>query len=376
NDYVELGTVEATDPLALADSNFTISAWIKPKLTGDSYQRIVDKSNGSKGANGYAFWINKDRKMSIQIDGNRFGSNNKVIVAGTWQHTAVTGDGSSYQLYVNGVPVTGSFVSGSYNSPSASTANMRIGTWNHSTGREFKGSMDEVAVFNRALSAEEIVELYENSLDSDYDYHLLVDSPCIDAGDPNYAAEANETDLDGKLRVVGSRIDMGAYEFEYIKASMKLTPRVLNQRSQGDWIKAHVVLPEGYDVNDVDVNFPPRVRIIGIESEDVNVFTNEDGLAELEISFERSSFCCSAIDTEVVDIDVVGLLTNGEYFFSSGTIRVIDNTLENLALLSSRWLDACDEPDWCSDLDINQDSIVNFLDFASIKNCSVEVIQE
>ncbi|MHC4266344.1 MAG: right-handed parallel beta-helix repeat-containing protein, partial [Planctomycetota bacterium] len=38
NDYVELGTVEATDPLALADSNFTISAWIKPKLTGDSYQ--------------------------------------------------------------------------------------------------------------------------------------------------------------------------------------------------------------------------------------------------------------------------------------------------------------------------------------------------
>jgi predicted outer membrane repeat protein len=44
------------------------------------------------------------------------------------------------------------------------------------------------------------------------DYHLFGDSPCIDAGDPNYAAGPNETDLDGNPRVVGGRIDMGAYE--------------------------------------------------------------------------------------------------------------------------------------------------------------------
>ena len=47
----------------------------------------------------------------------------------------------------------------------------------------------------------------------DGDYHLLADSPCINAGDPNYIAEPNETDLDGKPRVIGGRIDMGAYEF-------------------------------------------------------------------------------------------------------------------------------------------------------------------
>jgi len=48
------------------------------------------------------------------------------------------------------------------------------------------------------------------------DYHLLADSPCIHAGDPNYIAEPNETDLDGKPRVIGGRIDMGAYEFNHI----------------------------------------------------------------------------------------------------------------------------------------------------------------
>jgi len=46
------------------------------------------------------------------------------------------------------------------------------------------------------------------------DLHLLMGSPCIDTGDPNYVAEPNETDLDGNLRVIGGRIDMGAYELQ------------------------------------------------------------------------------------------------------------------------------------------------------------------
>jgi hypothetical protein len=45
------------------------------------------------------------------------------------------------------------------------------------------------------------------------DYHLQAGSRCIDAGDPNYIAGPNETDLDGRARIIGGRIDMGAYEF-------------------------------------------------------------------------------------------------------------------------------------------------------------------
>jgi parallel beta-helix repeat protein len=47
------------------------------------------------------------------------------------------------------------------------------------------------------------------------DYHLLSTSPCINAGDPNYVPEPNETDLDGLPRIIGGRIDMGAYEFNH-----------------------------------------------------------------------------------------------------------------------------------------------------------------
>ncbi|GAI06422.1 unnamed protein product, partial [marine sediment metagenome] len=47
------------------------------------------------------------------------------------------------------------------------------------------------------------------------DYHLSPESLCINAGDPNFIAEPNETDLDGLPRVIGGRIDMGAYEFNH-----------------------------------------------------------------------------------------------------------------------------------------------------------------
>ena len=53
-----------------------------------------------------------------------------------------------------------------------------------------------------------------NIADGDFgDLHLRKDSPCINTGDPDYAFEPNETDLDGNSRVIGDRIDMGAYEF-------------------------------------------------------------------------------------------------------------------------------------------------------------------
>ncbi len=61
--------------------------------------------------------------------------------------------------------------------------------------------------------------IIENCVDVDplytHDYHLLPDSPCINAGDPNYVPEPNETDLDGLPRVIGRRIDMGAFEFNH-----------------------------------------------------------------------------------------------------------------------------------------------------------------
>jgi hypothetical protein len=61
----------------------------------------------------------------------------------------------------------------------------------------------------------------DESANNDYgDLHLRSDSPCIDAGDPSFAAQPGETDLDGNPRVLDgdgdgqARVDMGADEVD------------------------------------------------------------------------------------------------------------------------------------------------------------------
>jgi len=50
---------------------------------------------------------------------------------------------------------------------------------------------------------------------ADGDFHLSLDSPCIDAGDPNYVPFPGQTDIDGEPRILNGRIEMGADELPY-----------------------------------------------------------------------------------------------------------------------------------------------------------------
>jgi hypothetical protein len=43
--------------------------------------------------------------------------------------------------------------------------------------------------------------------------HIQESSPCIDAGDPTYTADPNETDINGQQRIGNGRIDIGADEY-------------------------------------------------------------------------------------------------------------------------------------------------------------------
>ncbi len=50
------------------------------------------------------------------------------------------------------------------------------------------------------------------------DYHLTLDSPCINAGDPQWKSAQGQIDVDGQDRVYGLRIDIGADEYVgYVK---------------------------------------------------------------------------------------------------------------------------------------------------------------
>ncbi len=156
------------------------------------------------------------------------------------------------------------------------------------------------------------------------DYHLLPGSPCINAGDPNYVAEPNETDLDGNPRVIDGRIDMGAYEYwPPLEAEMKFTPQTINLGGNGNCVKAHILLPEGLSVEDIDVDCPAVAGPMGTESQNMKVFENEQGRCVVECDFDRSAFCEAFTGSGSLEVTVTGMLKNGHEFTCCDTIKII-----------------------------------------------------
>ena len=150
-----------------------------------------------------------------------------------------------------------------------------------------------------------------------------------------------------------------------------------NPDRQGKWIKAHLVLPEGFNVEDVDNNTPALLEPFSIESDHINVFVNEDGLVEIEAAFNRAAFCEAGVNDKAIEARVIGSFTNGEYFFGTDTIRIINGGLSYVAVLASHWLEVgCGVPDWCGGVDVDHSSTVDFVDFALFDGCCIEVVGE
>jgi len=165
------------------------------------------------------------------------------------------------------------------------------------------------------------------------DYHLRETSPCIDTGDPNYLPEPNETDLDGNPRIVNSRVDMGAYEYiPPVEVELKLTPQMLNCDSHGNWLKAHVIMPEGIYPEDIDVNTPAVAEPPGTESEFIEVNEYSDGYFDVQIYFDREIFCQALSESEegLLEVTVTGSFITGGTFEGTDTIRLLGRPRQHL----------------------------------------------
>ena len=165
NDYVDAGGGSALN----FTGSFSISAWIYPRsFGGGSRGRIVDRDTGSLG---YMFFVDNaggaNSTNGLSMIRNAAGSNNFVgsnnsINLNRWQHVVGTynSSGNVVSMYVNGAAVT-TFDSWT-GPPSSASVNLRIGNSPATATREFNGLIDEVRIYNRALSAAEIQALYKS----------------------------------------------------------------------------------------------------------------------------------------------------------------------------------------------------------------------
>jgi hypothetical protein len=136
-------------------SNFTVEAWIKPSIGGGFLQTVLSKTSAS-GNSGFRFPITTDQWMSIGVE-VFIGGQRRILSApnfnpNAWIHTATTYDGNTLKLYINGLLMS----SGSYTGTlSNNTDSLFIGLNREKSGK-FKGQLDEVRIWGRALSDCEI----------------------------------------------------------------------------------------------------------------------------------------------------------------------------------------------------------------------------
>jgi hypothetical protein len=153
--------VQAPDsPKWAFDSNdFTIDLWVNFNSVG-TIDALVANDEGSGALNKWIFLLNNGQLQfhinspTIGNPGVNIGSTSFSPNPGEWHHVAVTRSGTSYTFYVDGTP--GSSVTNSMAVPDANAA-LTIGEGENNFF--VNGLIDEVEIFDRALSTSEIQDI-------------------------------------------------------------------------------------------------------------------------------------------------------------------------------------------------------------------------
>jgi len=146
NDYIE---ISKNDALSLVNTDFSISIWLNPDV---SHNGLVFMNYASN--KGYGVYYNSGN-LRFRAYPSAWQTLT-TINTNEWTHILIVGDdaGNNLLCYKNGVEVYNS----SYTlSIVESTDNVYIGSQNGS-GFFFNGDIDEVAIFDYALSPKQIKE--------------------------------------------------------------------------------------------------------------------------------------------------------------------------------------------------------------------------
>lgn len=170
NDYLTV----ADDASLSMSTNMTVMAWVKQTDYANA-KRIITK------------WDTNQATFALQTSASLLGSQISVLIAnalndggangaltpstswrvGSWHHVAFVYNGagatnaSRLKIYLDGVPQTLTFSGAIPAAMTDATSPLRVGQLDSIAGYMWNGSMDEIAVLNRSMTAGEIAHIYE-----------------------------------------------------------------------------------------------------------------------------------------------------------------------------------------------------------------------
>jgi len=132
----------------------TIAAWVYVSTMpqGQAHAAVLDNNNQ------YALYVEPNGQIRCYAGASTANVAN-VIQVNQWTHVACTGEGGQLHAFVDGQQVASGILAGI---PTSGTTGLTLGSDNPSgSGSRLNGWLDDVRLYNRALSAIEICRLHD-----------------------------------------------------------------------------------------------------------------------------------------------------------------------------------------------------------------------
>lgn len=216
DDQVDLGT-------SFTYQNFTVDMWVKPGASQVIYADIIDNTHTD-----YQNWVcqrnvdttNRYHFGCAKITGGTVSSFS--LIPNVWQHLTLVKSATALETYVNGILSQSAPWDGLIN---YSDQHLRLGSWGFG-GRNWNGSIDEVRIWNTALSQSQIRERMCRKITSaDPLYNNLVVYYNFDESTGNTVVDgtlhaANGTLENGTARIISGAAIGNASTYNYVSSGL------------------------------------------------------------------------------------------------------------------------------------------------------------
>ena len=146
--------------------DFTITFWVNVASYANTYNAIFDFRYSGNSSNP-AFFISQNAGYQYYLYMNAFAHNyTSSPNTGQWYMGAVVRNGSNITVYLDGTPVTTGTNTYSVQTP---TSGIKVGHHYSSSNNSLHGNIDEFAIWDKALSASQISQIYNNGNQIDLD---------------------------------------------------------------------------------------------------------------------------------------------------------------------------------------------------------------
>jgi hypothetical protein len=161
NNYIEIGNSPQIDTM----DDFTISTWYTTNTISPQFQHLVSKDfMGAPPTGDWDLFLNYNKvKFDITLNANNyFGLSNASIPLNTWNNIVITRNSSSgiVNTYINGV-LDNTFTG--YIGTYSNIQRLNFGRQGSSNQHFLNGKLDDIGIWNRALSPSEVTQLFNQN---------------------------------------------------------------------------------------------------------------------------------------------------------------------------------------------------------------------